>query len=151
MRQPIGRESHLDFRFHTFRNLLSSSNWSKSIVWKNCSSLLPNLLPTEAADKFLHWHCRHQFLISLIFRRPAFSFTCKYASDGKSCRSTRSGRRSPNYTQAMPSGSKKISFTKCSNIQSSQIRFQPNCQLYKMIKHPLKSSSFPVTSVSFTL
>ena len=89
------------------------------------------------------------FMYAQLFRRPACTWNC--ASDGKSCPSTRRGRRSPNYTQAMPSGSKKISFTKCSNIQSSQIRFQPNCQLYKMIKHPLKSSSFPVTSVSFTL
>ena len=81
MQQPIGRESQLYFRFQAFRNLLSSSNWSKnvdstSIVWKSVfSSLLPILLSTEAADEFLHWHCWPQLLViftcAQLFRRLA--------------------------------------------------------------------------------
>ena len=82
MQQPIGRESLLYFRFQAFRNLLSSSNWSKnvdstSIVWKSVifSSFLPIHLSTEAADEFLHWHCWPQLLViftcAQLFRRLA--------------------------------------------------------------------------------
>ena len=67
----------------------------------------------------VNWSSWRVFTLTLL--TPAFShfymcttfsssclYVCNCASDGKSCPSTRRGRRSPNYTQAMPSGSKLI-------------------------------------------
>ena len=124
MQQPIGRESQLYFRFQAFRNLLSSSNWSKNVD----STLLSGKVLSFKV--FFLSICQRKQLTSFYIDivDPSFYVCTTFSS---SCLYMELCFR----WQELPKYQKREKKPKL--YASYAIRFQTNFEFYKIIKHPI--------------